>query len=370
MRHCYQCGGEFGIFRHIIFRGRFCSESCANSFHKDIIKMQEWFNRHHANDQTNVSTFHNDSKFKTLPNGVVKLQEGRADSPLYFFGPSLSVFRIAQLMGSGRAIFAVDASWPSAWRDAAVHNKTSALPTMEQLLEPDVAILRCHAGSSNQCALAGFSFGGVLAFEAAHQLCAQGVNVEMVMLLDAVAAYRPPHEVVWQNLQKDWARTMSQSIRSRLESLWSVIRWMFVKQVKRLGRCFLQIVFRDLDELTDRFDDTGVPLHWGLIERIYLHAVNSYQLRPLDCRGVLFRTDDERPARLLDGSLGWSKLFTRGLEIVDVPGTHMTAMLREPYNRILAQGMREVLDRHFTKPTRRICRRFHPNFVENLAKQE
>ena len=95
---------------------------------------------------------------------------------------------------------------------------------------------------------------------------------------------------------------------------------MFVKQVKRLGRRFLQIVFRDPDELTDRIDDTGVPLHWGLMERIYLHAANSYQLRPLDCRGILFRTEDERLAHLLDGSLGWSKLFTRGLEIVEVPG--------------------------------------------------
>jgi thioesterase domain-containing protein len=352
MRRCHQCGREFGIFRHIMLRGQFCSESCANSFRKDITKMQEWLNRHHADDQTNVSTFHTDPRFNTPPNGVVKLQEGKADSPLYLYGPSnLSVFRIAQLMGPGRAVFAVSASWPLAWRDAAVHNKTSALPTLEQLLEPDVAILRSHAGSSAQCALAGFSFGGMLAFEAAHQLRAQGINVKMVMLLDAVATYRPPREVAWQNLQKDWARTTSQSIRSRVESLWSVIRWMFVKQVKRLGRRFLQIVFRDLDELTDRLDDTGVPLHWGLMERIYLHAVNSYQLRPLDCRGVLFRTDEERPARLLDGSLGWNKLFTGGLEIVAVPGTHMTAMLLEPYNRILAQGMSEVLDRHLPSPT-------------------
>ena len=114
------------------------------------------------------------SIFNTPPNGVAKLQEGGDVSPLYFIGSNLSVFRVAQLMGFGRKIFAVNAAWPSAWREAAVRNKTSALPTMEQLLAPDVARLRCHAGSSNQCALAGFSFGGVLAFEAAHQLRGAG----------------------------------------------------------------------------------------------------------------------------------------------------------------------------------------------------
>lgn len=306
--------------RHTLIRGQFCSERCSNSFRKDNNEMHEWVKQYHADDKINASTFHTGSRFSTLTNAVVKLQEGGTDSPLYFIGASLAVFRIAQLMGSGHAIFAANASWPSAWRDAAVHNKTSALPTMEQLLEPDVAILKAHTGLSGHCALAGFSFGGVLAFEAAHQLRALGINVEIVMLMDAAATYRPPYEVAWQNLRKDWARTMSQSMGSRLKSLWSVIRWMFVKQVKRLGRRFLQIVFRDLDELTDRFDDTGEPLQWGLLERIYLHAANSYQLRPLDCHGVLFRTDDEKQARLLDGSLGWNKLFTKGLEIVEVPG--------------------------------------------------
>lgn len=311
--------------------------------------MRDWLDRHSTDDEANGSTCHTRPGLNALPSGVTKLQEGGTDSPLYFIGTGLPAFRIAQLMGPGHAIFGVEAVWPSAWRDAAVYHKTSALPTMEQLLVPDVAQLRAHLRSPPRCALVGYSFGGVMAFEAAHQLLAQGVRVEMVMLLDAEATYRSPHEVVWQNLQKDWKRTMSQPIGARLQSSWSIIRWMLIRQTRRLGRRLQQVLLRDLDEVTGRCDETGKPLLWGLLERIYLNAAQSYQLHPLDCRGVLFRAGElsETATRALDGSLGWNNLFGRGLEIIDVPGNHATALLRDQYNCILAQEMKKVLDRDF-----------------------
>lgn len=331
--------------RHVLLRGRFCSRSCAEENRKNNSRMRDWLRRHRADDQTCVAGLNTNLKFNTIPNGITKLQEGRVDSPLYFISADLSVFLIAQMMGSDRAIFGVKSPWPSAWREAALHFRTSDMPSVEQLVSPDVALISGHARSSDRCALAGFSFGGVLAFEAAHQLRAQGVNVEIVMLLDAAATYRPPHEILWRNLRQDWTRTSSQSTISRLESSLSLTRTMLVKQVKRLGRDFLRVVLRDLDELTERSDDTGVFLHWGLLERMYLHAVQSYCLRPLDCRGILFRADEpsEKATRALDGSLGWNNLFKRGLEIIETPGNHF-AMMRREYNRVLAEGMKQALN--------------------------
>ena len=60
------------------------------------------------------------------------------------------------------------------------------------------------------------------------------------------------------------------------------------------------------------------------IERVYARAIRSYRLRPLDCRGVLFRANLEREslARAMDGSLGWDELFAKGLEIKQVSGDH------------------------------------------------
>jgi thioesterase domain-containing protein len=346
--------------RHVLLRGEFCSKKCFEACRKDESRMRDWVIRHRTDDQANVPTPHGNLGRDALSSGVVQLQEGRADSSLYFIGADLTIFRIAQMMGPGHAIFGVEVPWTLAWRDAAANNKVSALPTMEQLVAPYVAAVSSYSCSS-PCALAGYSFAGLIAFEAAHQLHAKGVKVEMVILLDAAATYPAPHQVAWQELQKDWKRAPKRrSIASRLGSPLSIIRWMLVKEMRRLGRRFLQVVLRDLDELTGRLDDMGMPLHWGLVERVYMNAVRSYRLRRLDCRGILFRADpkDERPARSLDGSLGWDNLFSRGLEIIEVPGDHMTTMLREPYNLTLARGMNELLDRHFTRPSDELGRIF------------
>jgi thioesterase domain-containing protein len=113
-----------------------------------------------------------------------------------------------------------------------------------------------------------------------------------------------------------------------------------------LWRRFKRAVLRDLGPLTARCDDLGAPLHWALVERVYSNAVKKYHLHCLDCRGVLFRADakEERPARALDGSLGWDNLFGRGLEIIQMTGDHLT-MTQRPHSLALAHEMSKVLNR-------------------------
>ena len=224
---------------------------------------------------------------------------------------------------------------------------------MEQLVAPYVAALRVHTRSA-PCVLAGHSFAGLMAFEAAHQLQEQGGKVDMVILLDAQAKYPAPRQVAWQILQKDWKRApkcstgrTSQSIASRLASSWSIIGWMLVKEFRGFGRWFLRAVLQDPGALTPKLDDLGRPLHWGLIERLYANAARSYRLRCLDGRGVLFRAEsrDDGVARALGDSLGWDSLFSRGLEIVEIPGDHVTMMRREPHTQTLARRISELTDR-------------------------
>jgi thioesterase domain-containing protein len=277
---------------------------------------------------------------------VVQLRKGAVETPVYFIGMGLVELHLAQLICSERSIFGIEIPWPSAWRNAAAKNDVEALPTMDQLVAPYVAALRVHAGSS-PCVLAGHSFNGLMAFHAAHQLNEQGGKVELVVLLDTETKDPAPHQVAWQQLQKDWGPDLhltdrtSRSIASRLRSSWSAIRWMLVKAMKGLGHRIL----RDRGVLTTKLDDLGVPWHWKLTMRVYSNVLKSYRLRCLDCRGVLFRSvEDESPARTLDDNLGWNNQFKRGLEIVQITGNHVT-MTREPHDRMLAQEISKVLDR-------------------------
>jgi thioesterase domain-containing protein len=285
---------------------------------------------------------------KPLP-PVFRLREGAAEAPVYFIGGGQFELHLAQLMCSERSIFGIDMPWPWAWRQAATKNDIEALPTMEQFVAPYAAALSMHARSS-PCVLAGHSFSGMMAFEAAHQLKEQGGKVELVMLLDAPAKYPAPHHVAWQHLQKDWGRAAqlrlsdrtTESIASRLGSSSSIIRWLLRKEMGELKRRVLS-----KGKLTTRLDDLGMPWHMGSLMRLYSNASRTYRPRCLDCRGVLFRADpgNEWPARILDGSLGWDNLFKRGLEIIQVTGDHLT-MMQQPHSLRLAHAMSKFLDRH------------------------
>jgi thioesterase domain-containing protein len=350
MRRCHQCGEEFSILRHLLIRGRFCSKKCFDANQSDEAHMRNWLDPSCHQDRISMC-----SDMNTFRDGVFKLQEGDNDFPLYFVNAGLlPSFRISQLMGPGYPTFGAEAVWPSAWADAAIHRTTADLPTLEQLLAPDVAQLRAHLRPSSRCALVGYSFGGLMAFEAAHQLRAEGVQVDAVLLLDTETKYRPPYEDAWQNLQKGWKRTRTQSIGSRIGSSLSLTRGILIKQIRHWGRRLLEVLLRDRGEPSPRSDEIGRPFRWSQLERIYFRAALSYQFRPLDCHGFLFRAQEQPGLVALDKSLGWSTLFSKGLEIIQVPGNHATVLLREPYNRMLAQEMKKVLRKYIASPETRV----------------
>jgi hypothetical protein len=118
---------------------------------------------------------------------------------------------------------------------------------------------------------------------------------------------------------------------------------MLVKEMKRFGHFFLEVVVRVPGKLTTTFDEKGVPWHWGLLSRLYSNALRSYQGRCVDCRGVVFRAD---PESFADDSLGWdNNLFSRGLEIIRVTGSQHITMTQRPHITTLAREMNKVLHR-------------------------
>ena len=115
---------------------------------------------------------------------VVVLQDGQSQLPVYFIYAGTHELGLARLMGNNHQVFGIDVPWPLEWRRAAAANRTSDFPSMEQLVAPYVSALSSHAGSS-PCVLAGYSFAGLMAFEAAHQFQRQGGKVAMVLLFDS-----------------------------------------------------------------------------------------------------------------------------------------------------------------------------------------
>ncbi len=288
---------------------------------------------------------------------VVQLKPGStAQMPVYFIGAGILEFHIAPLISSYHPVLAVEIPWPSKWHDAAIRGDVEASPTLKEMVAPYASAIHAHAGST-PCVIVGYSFHGLMGFEAAHQIQELGGKVEMVMLLDAPAQYPAAHCIAWQKLREVWRlpSTFSsdgQSLASTLASSWSILRWTLYKTGTVVKERILLLALGSQGRLTTRLDTLGRPLRWRLIELLYRNALQSYDLRPLDCRGVVFRSDrnEDCPGGNIDYSLGWNSLFRTGLQIIQVTGGHVT-MWQSPHDTNLAREFSNVLNT--TKPLHR-----------------
>jgi thioesterase domain-containing protein len=283
------------------------------------------------------------------PSPIVQMRQGSGGVPVYWIEPDLDEFKIAQLTTANNPIYAVEIRLPSVWYELAARNETKGLPTVEQIVAPYVAAIKAQPYFS-RCILCGHSFGGIIAFEAARQLALLNIQVETILLLDTGAVYPSSHQAAWQKLKQIWfpaANTpIAMSIADRLaNSLWT-IRWLLGFKWRGLANLIISKLTRRPERLTTRLDDTGRPLAWPRIQYVYDTAMSSYLMSQRDCRGVLFRAeskqDDDTGSRSLEIHLGWDGLFRKGLEIVPVPGGHVS-MLRQPHADVLAREISVIL---------------------------
>ena len=284
------------------------------------------------------------------PCPIVLIRQGSGGVPVYWIEPDLDALKVGQLIASNNPIYAVEIRWPSEWYDLAASKETKGLPTLEQIVAPYVAAIKAHAHVS-RCVLGGHSFPGVMAFEAARQLSLLNVHVETIFLFDAAAVYPSSREAAWQKFKEIWSptgntlTTKGATARRLIGSLW-ILLWLLGLKRRSLALS-VSALRRSQERVTVRLDDMGKPITWPLIQYLYDAAMNSYRISPLDCRGVLFRAESRHAntgSRSLKIHLGWNGLFQRGLEIVSVPGDHMS-MLRQPHSNVLAREMSLILDR-------------------------
>jgi thioesterase domain-containing protein len=82
---------------------------------------------------------------------------------------------------------------------------------------------------------------------------------------------------------------------------------------------------------------------WDILHKVNRNAANSYRFRQLKSRGVLIRAQDA-PRYEHFADMGWGGLFKGGLEIIDVPGDHMS-LLDDTHIVGLSQALQKCLAR-------------------------
>ncbi len=273
----------------------------------------------------------------------VVLREGCGDPALVMVGAGSWDVRLAQLLQPDQIVLGLEFPWPAVWHRAAALNQKSALPRLEEMSAGFVAALRPHL-SGQPLVLGGFSFNGVLAFEVAHQIRRLGARVEGVILIDSRLVVPSRRFLAWSRWRSDWTRSSPQadriSRRGRLRSTWHFVRALLAEEKRR----FRILLADEPVHASEYLDDAGSPFSWASLNRLFAAAHRRYRPRPLESRGWLFRAKDADDQHLhaADDTLGWRDLFTRGLEVIPLPGGHR--LIEDDTGKLaLSRGVNAVL---------------------------
>lgn len=178
--------------------------------------------------------------------------------------------------------------------------------------------------------LAGSSFGGIVALEVASMLRREGVDVEIVALLDTLSP-----RGIRRNWVKWFYRRAGQVIRG--EAPRKVLRELSKLQDRLVARGWLPGV-RDAAQV-------ALEAH-ALKQEAYFAAIGTWKARRLvaDFQVVLFRATEQHwgPQDELDEDYGWHHYLSGPLAIVDVVGDHL-GILKPPYVQELGRRVREHL---------------------------
>ena len=263
---------------------------------------------------------------------VVPMHPGKAAhrTPLFIcagmFGNVLNLRHLAIRIGQDRPVYGLQAR--------GLYGGDTPHETFEEMAADYIAEMR-QVQAHGPYILAGFSGGGIVAYEMARQLVAAGEDVSQVFLLDTPLPHQP--------FQSIWDRLSIRRQDFQREGLGLIPRWI-------AGKLRYRRVVRERE-----LKDESAPdmLHNKMIEDYFLAALRRYTvkayggsvtlLRPkLDVRYVLpdGRKLNESRNIMADDN-GWTPYVAR-LQVYEVPGDH-DSMVLEPNVRSLAEHMRQTM---------------------------
>jgi thioesterase domain-containing protein len=165
----------------------------------------------------------------------------------------------------------------------------------------------------------GFSLGGLVAYEMAQQLRAQGEEVGLLVLFDTYPGnLNPLASSLLKSLRtpsRQLLVLLGRSIRRRSRVLWRMLTF--------------PGALREVFQANSR-------------------AAAQYRLKPYAGQAMLFRASEQSPRNGDDPYAAWRDLLPAGLEIQDIPGSH-NGILVEPEVAVLAQRLKHCIDTALTR---------------------
>lgn len=213
------------------------------------------------------------------------------------------------------------------------------LNRMEDIAAHYIASIRAQ-NPNGPYALAGFSFGGIIAWEMARQLEALNLEVRMLAMFDTYA-YRTPYYDPW--IVNKMKRGMYFSRR-----LWYSLTFQegFAKTVEHRAKAVSRIATRLLWKLKfgeQQEQQVGFFGYSNKIDQMNDVAQRHYKIEPYNIAVELFRAE-VRSFYLDDYEfMGWKPFALKGVNIHKIPGEHNT-IFKTPNDKEFARILQACLD--------------------------
>lgn len=188
-------------------------------------------------------------------------------------------------------------------------------------------------------ALAGFSFGGIVAFEMTRQLKEQGKEVSLTALLDSYV----DSSYYYQNFRRKQLVRYFDVTHRRLDFLKEMlVSWKaFKMRINGKKQYILERHFRKKKALTEQ--ETLALEKFIEADTMVRKIVDRYHLKPQNFEVDLFRSKDDPNYKLDPTHLGWKKAALKGVTIHNISGNHLE-IVAPPNDIVLARLLQDILD--------------------------
>jgi amino acid adenylation domain-containing protein len=266
---------------------------------------------------------------------LVAIQAGGTKKPLFCVhavgGNVLSYQNLAYYLGKDRPVYGL--------QSRGLDGQTEPHTKIEDMAADYIKEMRT-VQPHGPYFIAGYSSGGVVAFEIAQQLVAAGEKVALLALLDTsnpLLYYKETPPLSYQ-LYIHWLNLNRLEPKQKLNYFVDLVIGNSQGLMEKIAGKFYQWTGRALPNSGE------LPELFRRIEEVNRLAVRNYVPKRYSGKVTLLRAIERPTRKYYDPYLGWGEIAAGGVEIVEVPGHHKTLIL-EPCVRFLAEKLREYLDK-------------------------
>ncbi|WP_411845596.1 amino acid adenylation domain-containing protein [Roseibacillus persicicus] len=269
---------------------------------------------------------------KAAPANLTAIRKTGSKTPIFCIhggdGGTLIYRSLAERVDPDRPFYTLEAPALSGESDIATTIEETAATYLEQIQTVQ---------AEGPYLLGGYCFGGIVVYEIAQQLKAQGQEIELLCLFDTDnPAVAPRYLSLAERASRQWQESSEKS---------------WVGKVGKLSGRFGEGLVNKLKVGTEKAAasvasstgmDMGAKLQTVIVREAHDKAMQRYRPRSYDGDVVLFTAEDQGDGVIYPPHLGWDGYVRGQLELIPIPGEHLT-IFQEPHVEDFAKELHKIL---------------------------